>query len=119
MTKGTGLPFRGLGKWCSLVVAAVLCAEALWTLTLQHRWVQGGVALSLGVLLAYATILSKRWASSLNLVIGFLLIPALVIDLLGARPIFILAADVLLFVLAGLSFYLLNREARALAVHAA
>jgi len=113
LIKSDGLVLRGLGKWCSLVVAAILCLEGAASLGLAQIWVAGGLAISVGLLLVYATLSSKRWASSLNLVVGFLLLIRLVTELLGATPIVVLGADVFLFVLAAFSFILLNQQVRA------
>jgi hypothetical protein len=121
MTKEDALVLRGPGKWCSLAVAALLCVEAAFSLALVRdwsvpkNWIGSGLALSASLLLAYATLSSKRWASSLNLAIGFLLLIRVVIGLLGSG----VGLDLPLFVLAALSFYLLNRQVRAAEARAA
>ena len=106
------LIWRGPGKWCSLLVSAWLGVVGVVLIAFAGFNLVACLTLSLGALLAFATLSSRRWASSLNLVVGFLLLPRIVLDLMY-EPVNAVA-DVPLFLLAAFTFYLLNRQLRAI-----
>jgi hypothetical protein len=110
------LVWRGSGKWCSLLVALWLGVVGIWSIATVSFTFAACLTLALGALIAFATLSSRRWASSLNLVVGFLLLPRITLDLL--REPAKVVADVPLFILAASTFYLLNRQLRAASMSA-
>ncbi len=106
------LIWRGAGKWCSLLVAILLGIVGVLSITTGNLNLAVGLTLVLGALLAFATLTSRPWASSLNLLVGFLLVPRIALDLLREPASALI--DVPLFLLAAFTFYLLNRQLRAI-----